>query len=44
MKKICLILLCIGLFLHQGMVVNAEDDLTPTAKSAILMDFATGEV
>lgn len=44
MKRICLILLCISLFLHQGMVVKAEEDLTPTAKSAILIDYATGEV
>lgn len=44
MKRICLVLLCIGLFLHQGMVVKAEEDLTPTAKSAILIDYATGEV
>lgn len=44
MKKICLILLCIGLFLGNGKIVKAKEDLTPTAKSAILIDYATGEV
>lgn len=44
MKRICLVLLCIGLFLGRGTIVMAEEDLTPTAKSAILIDYATGEV
>ena len=44
MKRICLILLCIGLFLGRWTIVMAEEDLTPTAKSAILIDYATGEV
>ena len=41
MKKLCLIILIFGLFLNN---VKAAEDLTPTAKSAILIDFATGEV
>ncbi len=41
MKKLCLIILIFGLFLNH---VKAAEDLTPTAKSAILIDFATGEV
>ena len=41
MKKLCLIILVFGLFLNN---VKAAEDLTPTAKSAILIDFATGEV
>ena len=44
MKRICLVLLCIGLFLGRWTIVMAEEDLTPTAKSAILIDYATGEV
>lgn len=41
MKKIYLILLVFGLFILN---VNAKEDFAPTAKSAILIDNATGEV
>ena len=41
MKKIYLILLVFGLFILN---VNAKEDYAPSAKSAILIDNATGEV
>ena len=41
MKKICLILLTLGLCVLN---VYAKEDYAPSAKSAILIDNATGEV
>lgn len=41
MKKICLILLTLGLYVLN---VYAKEDFAPSAKSAILIDNATGEV
>ena len=41
MKKIYLILLIFSLFILN---VNAKEDYAPTAKSAILVDNATGKV